>query len=81
MAARKGMTLKALADKVGVSKQSMNYIASAENPTIGTLISIAEALECSTHELYDDGLNSTIECPICKTKINIRTKRYKLPKA
>lgn len=77
----KGMTQQELADKVGVSYQSMKQTLNASSVTTATLGKIAEALNVQMWELFasiDDisgGSEETaITCPHCGKRIQIGVK-------
>lgn len=48
-----GCTKAWLAEKIGVSRQTLNTIINSKNPTIETLHKIAYVLECNINDLYE----------------------------
>ena len=74
----KGMTHQALADKVGVSYQSMKQTLNAPSVTTSTLEKIATALDvplwqlfASPEEVSTDSDNNVLTCPKCGTKLKV----------
>ncbi len=74
----KGMTQQALADKVGVSYQSMKQTLNAPSVTTSTLEKIATALDvplwqlfASPEEVSTDSDNNVLTCPKCGTKLKV----------
>lgn len=52
---RKGMTQEELSKKAGISRQTLNYIETGKtvNITVGTLMKLAEVLECKADDLVN----------------------------
>lgn len=48
-----GCTKAWLAEKIGVSRQTLNTIINSNNPTVGTLHKVACVLECDITDLYE----------------------------
>lgn len=73
----KGMTLKGLADRIGITPQSLgNIVNEKNNPNISTLEKIANALDVPVSSLFTDYLeanSAVIICPQCGARINIQT--------
>ena len=74
----KGMTQQALADKVGVSYQSMKQTLNAPSVTTSTLEKIATALDvplwqlfASPEEVSTDSDTTVLTCPKCGTKLKV----------
>lgn len=77
----KGLTQQELADKVGVSYQSMKQTLNAPSVTTFTLEKIATALDVPMWQLFaspeevqpkKDGLS--VKCPHCEKSFNINIK-------
>jgi len=77
----KGLTQQELADKVGVSYQSMKQTLNAPSVTTSTLEKIASALNVPMWQLFaspeevqpkKDGLS--VKCPHCEKSFNINIK-------
>lgn len=77
----KGLTQQELADKVGVSYQSMKQTLNAPSVTTSTLEKIATALDVPMWQLFaspeevqpkKDGLS--VKCPHCEKSFNINIK-------
>lgn len=75
--AAKGMTLKSLAEKMGITPQTLgNIVNEKSNPNISTLERIAKVLEVPVSSLFTDYLepnSSIIICPQCGARIDIQT--------
>ncbi len=75
--ASRGMTMKQLAEKIGVTPQTLNGIVNEKNsPNISSLEKIAEALDVPVASLFTDYLApnpATIICPQCGARIDIKT--------
>ena len=68
----KGMTLKDLAKKLGVTYQSLYAnLKETGNPTLSKLKDIADALGVEVAELFAPGESNVFTCPHCG-------KRYRL---
>lgn len=81
----KGLTQQELADKVGVSYQSMKQTLNAPSVTTSTLEKIATALDVPMWQLFaspeevqpkKDGLSLT--CPHCGKNISIKVEQTKV---
>jgi transcriptional regulator with XRE-family HTH domain len=75
----KGLTQQELADKVGVSYQSMKQTLNAPSVTTSTLEKIATALDvpmwqlfASPEEIHPKSDGASITCPNCGKNINIK---------
>ena len=77
IAAARGLTMKGLAEKMGVTPQTLGGIISEKNsPNISTLERIAAALDVPVASLFTDYLMpnpATIICPQCGARIDIKT--------
>lgn len=61
---KKGYTLNELADRTGISARTLSRILSAESDNyvnLDNVLAIAQALELSMGELFDDGNNAESE--------------------
>lgn len=63
------MTQVDLANKLGVTKITLNQSLTRNNWTLGKLEEIAAALECRVIDLFDNSYE--VECPHCGHKIEI----------
>lgn len=70
-----GVTLVALADRLGVSRQTVHYyIEQADKNSIAQLERIAEAIGCKITDFFvstDSHNDSTFRCPHCGGVIKI----------
>ena len=73
----KGMSIKDVAEKMGVAPQTLgNIVNEKNNPNISTLERIAKVLEVPVSSLFTDYLeqcSSVIICPHCGGRIQIKT--------
>jgi len=68
----KGITLKQLAEKMGMPPESLSRaISDKGNPTHSTMQQIASALGVEVSELFDKPATGTIHCPQCGTEIKL----------
>lgn len=67
----RGMTVTALAERVGVSQDRMSRIIRG-NPTLETLQKVAKALEVTVSELLDEQDSNEHRCPNCGFRLDIR---------
>lgn len=76
IAKQKGMTIKSIAAKVGITQPNMSNIANERtSPSIQTLQAIADALGVHISELFvNPDKQTSITCPNCKTEIIISVK-------
>lgn len=73
----KGITLNALAEKIGVSQPSISGLATGkQKPSFDTLEKLAEALEVPFTELFEQPKSDTasLTCPHCGKSIEIGVK-------
>lgn len=71
----KGITLNALAEKIGVSQPSISGLATGkQKPSFDTLEKLAEALEVPFTELFEQPKSdaASLTCPHCGKNINIK---------
>ena len=74
----KGISQKALAEKVGVSATSLSRIVTGEQkPSLDTLDKIASALGVSVAELFEAPLadSAVITCPHCGNPITLQVEK------
>lgn len=73
----KGMSIKEVAEKMGVTPRTLgNIVNEKNNPNITTLERIAKVLEVPVSSLFTDYLeqcSSVIICPHCGGRIQIKT--------
>jgi transcriptional regulator with XRE-family HTH domain len=67
---QKGISQKELADKLGVSAALISRLMDG-NPTLKTLLEIAEVLDVRVSELIDEPLVNFFNCPHCGGKIKV----------
>ena len=67
--AERNMTQVDLANKLGVTKVTLNQNLTRNNWTLGKLEEIADAIGCRVVDLFDN--TYTITCPDCGREINI----------
>ena len=72
----KGITLRQLAEKVGVSPESISRaIGEKGNPTLSTMKNIADALGVSVAHLTEDIPSNAIICPNCGAEIRLTAEK------
>lgn len=75
--AEKGLTIKALADKMAVTPQTIGQIINGKSsPNVSTLERIAATLEVPLASLFEDYANpahTIILCPHCGGRIAVKT--------
>lgn len=75
--AAKGMTIKEVAEKMGITPQTLgNIVNEKNNPNISTLERIAKVLDVPVSSLFTDYLeqcSSVVICPHCGGRIHIKT--------
>ncbi len=76
IAKQKGVTIKSIAEKVGITQPNMSNIVNEKTtPSVPTLQSIADALEVHISELFvNNDKQTSITCPNCKAEIIISVK-------
>ena len=67
--AEKGMTQAELADKLGISRMTLNQNLYRNTFSLAKLEEIADAIGCRVVDLFDN--TYTITCPDCGKEINI----------
>jgi len=68
----KGITLKQLAEKMGVPPESLSRaISDKGNPTLSTMKNIAYSLGISVASLTEDTTAAAIVCPNCGTELKL----------
>ncbi|MDD2477329.1 MAG: helix-turn-helix transcriptional regulator [Dysgonamonadaceae bacterium] len=77
IAKAKKMTIKSLAEKVGITQPNMSNIVNEKTmPSIQTLQNVADVLDVHISELFVNPDNSTsIICPNCGTDIFIEVRK------
>lgn len=73
----KGITLNALAEKIGVSQPSISGLATGkQKPSFDTLEKLADAIGCPVTELFEQPKADTasLTCPHCGKSIEIAIK-------
>ena len=68
---QKGITQKDLAGKLGITDISLNKSLRGEYPQLQTLEKIADALNVSVTELFEQPATDIINCPNCGAKLRI----------
>ena len=71
----RGITLNALAEKIGISQPSISGLATGkQKPSFDTLEKLADAIGCPVTELFEQPKSDTasITCPYCGKNINIK---------
>lgn len=71
LAKAKGITMESLAQSLGYTRQNLTKTLS-NNPTIGTLEKIADALQVDVTELFAPSTETRITCPHCGEAITIK---------
>jgi len=71
LAKSRGVTMESLAQSLGYTRQNLTKTLS-NNPTIGTLEKIADALDVEITELFAPDTETRIICPHCGNIIKIK---------
>lgn len=77
-ARRKGVKIGELADRLGITRQSLHYtIKQADKNSVETLQKIANVLDCSFLDLFQEAegekpLKNLIRCPRCGALLELR---------
>ena len=66
----KGITITQLAERLDIKQESLSRAING-NPTKDTLERIAEALNVSIIELFEQPATDIINCPYCGNKIKV----------
>jgi len=66
----KGISKTEFAEKLGVNRQTL-YSFLNRNITLDTVMKIAETLDVSVSDLFDQPHNDIINCPHCGNKIKV----------
>lgn len=70
---KKGITLNALAERIGISQPSISGIATGkQKPSFDTLEKLATALDVGISELFEPAKEGAITCPYCGKSITIK---------
>ena len=73
---KKGITLNALAEKIGVSQPSISGIATGkQKPSFDTLEKLATALKVNIAELFEQPSEGAITCPYCGTELRLTAEK------
>lgn len=68
----KGITAKELAAKLGMTETGLGIaISDKGNPPLKRLQEIADALDVSVTDLFDEPKKDTVSCPHCGGKIKV----------
>lgn len=77
----KGVTLNALADKVGISQPSISLIVNGkQKPSFDTLEKISDALGVGIADLFAPSDGAKIICPHCGKQITIKAEGNESPR-
>ena len=69
---KKGITLNALAEKIGVSQPSISGIATGkQKPSFDTLEKLAVALDVNIAELFEQPSEGVLSCPNCGAELKL----------
>ena len=71
----KGMAVGALADTVGIQRESLSPIINGANTSTETLEKIATALDVPITDLFDKPATGNITCPNCGAEIKLIAER------
>lgn len=72
---QKKVTAVSLADKIGIAQPSMSNIVNGKvMPSIETLERIANTLDISFTELFEQPAVNIITCPKCGTRLEVKEK-------
>ena len=73
IAKSKGLTLTELAERVETTQPNLSAIINEKsNPTMDMIKRIATALNVSISELFEQPSDSTLVCPKCGTRLEVR---------
>ena len=67
----RSMTVSDLAEKMGRSQEQLSRIING-NPTLSTLQKIADVLDISVSEIFDDPKSNILICPNCQARLHVR---------
>lgn len=68
----KGITAKELAARLGMTETGLGIaISDKGNPPLKRLQEIADALDVSITDLFDEPKTNTVSCPYCGGKIKV----------
>ena len=68
-------SIKDLAAKIGISRENLtNIVNERSKPSFVTLIKVAAALNVPISELFQDSTSTTLFCPNCGAKLELKVK-------
>jgi transcriptional regulator with XRE-family HTH domain len=70
----KGITIAAVANRMGIKAPALSRIINGGNTTTDTLQKIADALGVPVSELFEQPASNIITCPKCGAKLAIKAK-------
>ena len=62
LASERGISLKWIAEKAGISQQAVSAIIKTNNTNVSTLVKIADALEVSVVTFFEPYAESKVDC-------------------
>lgn len=71
IAKSKGLKIEDVASRMGIKPPALSRIINGSNTTTDTLQRIADALEVSLPELFEQPQSDIINCPHCGGKIKL----------
>lgn len=71
IAKEKGLTIADVAKRMDIQAPALSRIINGSNTTTDTLQKIANALEVSIPELFEQPTSDVITCPTCGTRLKI----------
>lgn len=71
IAKEKGLAIADVASRMGIKAPALSRIINGSNTTTDTLQKIADALEVTIPELFEQPQTDTINCPHCGNKIKV----------
>ncbi len=70
----KGLSIADVASRMNIKAPALSRIINGSNTTTETLNKIANALEVSIVELFEQPQNNDFTCPNCGTKLTVNKK-------
>lgn len=71
IAKEKGLTVADVAKRMDIQAPALSRIINGSNTTTDTLQKIANALEVSIPELFEQPKSDVITCPTCGTRLKV----------
>jgi transcriptional regulator with XRE-family HTH domain len=71
IAKKRGLTIANVASHMGIKAPALSRIINGSNTTTETLQKIADALDVSISELFEQPAVDTITCPNCGAKLKV----------